>query len=219
VWQPPASPSLPSFRPAGDPLTRGPPAGIASLQASRTGGPDAPPGQQAPGFCWQNAEPSPAPPLADVPVPPPVPPPPEGVVPAPALAPPDGVVPALAPAEGVVPVLAPAEGVAPAEEGVVPVLVSVELLLDVVLLLLAAAALMDGPPDGTVNAGAPAVPVAPEPPPPPHAETPSARASETATAVTGVDLRVRDWLMPTRTGAQALRSRAAPCACRRPGSR
>ena len=48
-----------------------------------------PPPQQAPGFCWQNAEPRPAPPLADALVPPVAPAPPPV-----APAPPDGVVPA-----------------------------------------------------------------------------------------------------------------------------
>jgi hypothetical protein len=191
-------------------------------------------GQQAPGFCWQNADPSPAPPLADVPVPPPVPlpppppvpPPPEGVVPVPAPAPPDGVVPAPAPAppDGVVP--GPALVALPAlpalAAGPALALVSVVLVLVVLVVLLVTAELTDGSPIGTVKTGAPGVSVVPEPPPP-QADTPSATASETTAAVRDVDLRVRGWLMPTRRtfglARRALRSRAAPCACRRRGSR
>lgn len=80
----------------------------------------------------------------------------------------------------------------------VPALAAVELLVVVVLVVLVGtAALTDGPPVGTVNGGAPEVSAVPEPPPP-QAETPKATASETATAVREVDLRVRGLLMPTR---------------------
>jgi hypothetical protein len=172
--------------------------------------------QQAPGFCWQNAELRPAPPLAEVPLPPPVPP---VAPPVPGVAPPDGVVPA--PAAGVVPVEGagvvpvPAGGVVP-----VPALVPVPELVDelvlVWLLVVDETAPADEPAEaGTVNVGAPDVLLVLDPPPP-QALTPRASTAEVAIVTTARDLPMTGVLMPTREG---LRSRAAPCACHSAGSR
>jgi hypothetical protein len=137
--------------------------------------------QQAPGFCWQNAEPRPAPPLLEVePLPlvpePPVPLAPEVPEPPLALVPPEALVPPVAPLAAV-PVLPAA--VPPVEE--VPVLPAAAALLveddgvvDVVLEEVVAA--LARLPVGTVNGGAPALFVVDEPPPP-QAETPTERAT------------------------------------------
>jgi hypothetical protein len=118
--------------------------------------------------------------------------PPDGVVLAGVVAPLDGVV---APLDGDVDPLA-----------VVPVPV-VDELLEVLVVVAGATA---GGVLGTLNAGTPAVSAVPVPPPP-QAASPNPTAIESTIAGTDLDLRADPATNP-------LRSRAAPCACRTPGS-
>ena len=134
--------------------------------------------------------------------------------PVPAPVPPDGVAPPLVPVPGLVGAGALVPVPAPAPLVPVPALALLAALVVVLVVeelreeLVGAATL--GPAVGTVNGGAPAVSVVPEPPPP-HAARQSVVISAPTVAAG------RSLLAPGFTAA--LRSRAAPCACRSAGSR
>lgn len=174
--------------------------------------------QQAPGFCWQNAEPRPAPPLPEPepdPEPEPELEPPELLDPPEALDPPVPVLPAVpvfppdaaAPPlelEPVLPVL-PVLPVEPADELGVEVVDEDEL---VVVLVTAGAALAEAP-VGTVRGGAPVVSVVAEPLLP-HAASTRPRRNAITRRASG---RNRPDI------ASTLRRRAGPSACRNADSR